>query len=246
MNHQLTITSKFTNTTYCIEMFVPQSKAQVSGFPVYYVLDGQNYFPFMEQVIRLQHLRGNKTGVHGAIVVGIGHLEEEAREKRFIDFTAPTDTLTIPYHAKGKLPEAYGGAEQFMQFLHKELMPIISQQLNVNMQKQILFGHSLGGYFALWALCNYPNVFHDYIAISPSVWWNGEELLSMANESELTEAKVFIGVGEKEGHMVQGAENIAAILKMRGFDVESYVAQDENHASVVPTVISRAVRFMNQ
>lgn len=243
--NEFSLTSTFTDTTYDIKVYIPQQQVPTDGFPIYYVLDGLSYFGFVREGIRLQQLNATKTGVNSAIVVGICHKEEEMRPKRFIDFTAPAKTLIVPDHAKGKLPNGYGGAEKFYQFIDQELMPIIESQYPVNRNHQTLFGHSLGGYFALWCLFTHREKFLNYIAISPSIWWNGQELLNMAKNFITNERKnrIFIAVGEREGFMVNDATTMASLLADCGLTTENYVAPDENHASVVPTVLSRALRF---
>lgn len=242
------ITSAFTKTTYQIDVYIPDTKEPEEGFPIIYVLDGQSYFPFIRDIIRLQHQNQVKTGIQPAIVVGVCHQGEQMREQRFIDFTAPAKKRIIPEHGKGKLPEGYGGAELFYEFIEKELKPAIDERYKVNQERQLLFGHSLGGYFSLWCLFNNPLSFNAYLAISPSVWWNGEEIFHMAQTyllegANVSRNRVFLAVGEQEGHMVDGAKRMDCLLRENGLPVELYIALDENHASVVPTVASRGLRY---
>jgi uncharacterized protein len=242
------IDSRFTNNKYDIKVYIPDGKAPAGGFPIHYVLDGLSYFGFVKDAVRLQQLNRRKTGTSPAIVVGIGHQEKEMRERRFIDYTAPAEELFIPKHAKGKIPAIYGGAEKFYCFIEQELIPAIEANYPVNTENRTLFGHSLGGYFALWCLFTQPEHFKHIIAISPSIWWNGEELMKMgarfiADGGSKKNASIFTAVGEREGFMVEDAKKMYAMLKAAGLKVECYVAPEENHASVVPTVVSRALRF---
>ncbi|WAA09181.1 alpha/beta hydrolase-fold protein [Fervidibacillus albus] len=242
------IHSKYTNADYDINVFMPDSEVPIDGFPVIYVLDGLSYYSFARDTIRLQYINSKKTGIIPAIIVGIGHKKNEMRQRRFIDFTGPAEQLIVPHHAKGKIPEEYGGAEQFLSFIENELKPLVEQKYSINKREQSLFGHSLGGYFALWCQFTHPSLFQNYIAISPSVWWNEKELLNMCTtycmEKKHSNRHTFIGVGEKEGFMVDDAQEIVKILLSHQHSTEYYVAPEENHASVVPTVISRAFRFV--
>ena len=249
--NDFSINSRFTNALYDIKIYVPDTKVPAGGFPVYYVLDGLSYFGFVKDAVRLQQLNKMKTGTIPAIVVGICHRKEEMRERRFIDYTAPTEELRIPARAKGKIPEVYGGAEQFYRFIEQELIPVIEAEYPVNPTQRTLFGHSLGGYFALWTLFTQGEKFKHIIAISPSIWWNEEELMDMgtrfiANGGAKRFAHIFMAVGELEGFMVEDAKKLSAMLKIAGLHVECYVAPEENHASVVPTVVSRALRFCSK
>lgn len=242
------LNSHFTNTAYNIKVYIPDGQTPEAGFPIHYVLDGLSYFGFVKDAVRLQQLNQMKTGVGPAIVVGICHQEEEMRERRFIDYTAPAEELVMPKHAKGKIPSIYGGGEQFFSFIEQELIPLIEGKYPVNTKQRTLFGHSLGGYFALWCLFNHPEKFEHIIAISPSIWWNGEELMEMgarfiAHGGSIKNTGVFISVGEREGFMVEDAKKMDTMLKIANLKVECYIAPGENHASVVPTVVSRALRF---
>ncbi len=243
--------SEYTNTNYDITVFVPETEVPENGFPVIYVLDGLSYYRFVRDGIRLQHVNNKKTGVNAAIVVGIAHKKEEMREKRFLEFTAPSELLVVAEHAKGKIPEEFGGAERFLAFIEKELKPMIESEFTIDKRAQSLFGHSLGGYFALWCLFNHSATFDTYLAISPSVWWNDKELVTMCKkylarqeESDRTDEKgLFIAVGEKERLLVEQSKEIVTLFEEQQLPIEYYVAPDENHASVVPTVMSRALRF---
>lgn len=249
--NDFSINSRFTNITYDIKVYMPEGKAPAEGFPVHYVLDGLSYFEFVKDTVRLQQLNRKKTGTSPAIVVGICHKKEEMRERRFIDYTAPAENLYMPPHARGKIPALYGGAEQFYRFIEQELIPMIEAEYPVNPEQRTLFGHSLGGYFALWTLFTQGEKFKHIIAISPSIWWNGEELMDMgarfiANGGAERDSSIFIAVGECEGFMVEDAKKMSAMLEVAGLQVACYVAPEENHASVVPTVVSRAVRFCSK
>lgn len=236
--HTFSIDSRYTDYSYDIHVYVPEGQAPEAGFPIIYVLDGSGYFHYVMDSVRLQSRNSPKTSVKEAIVVGICHDESDMRSRRFYDFTAPAAEYKYPERMNARIPELVGGGADFQRFIEEELKPKIEAELAVNRDQQTLLGHSLGGYFVLWNLLN-EGSYQNYIAISPSVWWNDHELMKMPIQYE--GRTLFIAVGEKEGHMVGGAELFAEKMK----DAELYVAPEENHASVVPTVMSRALRFVN-
>jgi len=55
--------------------------------------------------------------------------------------------------------------------------------------------------------------------------------------------RLLLTVGEHERFMVDDAAALSLVLNNHHYPCELYIAPDENHASVVPTVISRAFRF---
>nr|WP_232337078.1 alpha/beta hydrolase-fold protein [Lysinibacillus timonensis] len=241
--------SKHTNYLYTIDIFVPESECPTEGFPVIYVLDGLSYFDFAKKAIELQSKNAIKTSVNPSIVVGINHQRETMHSRRFYDYTAPSLEYTYPRRMYGREPEAVGGAIEFHLFMEKELKPLIYDELTVNMRDETLFGHSLGGYYVLWNLFHYSRDFTKYIALSPSIWWNDYELFEMGDlfiKNKGTCQSLFIGVGELEGFMVKDALIMYEKLAKNGMNIGFYEALEENHASVVPTVISRSFRYGNE
>ena len=94
--NDFSVNSRFTNTTYNIKVYIPEEPAPEEGFPIHYVLDGLYYFGLVKDAVRLQQKNRVKTGIIPAIVVGICHQQEEMRERRFIDYTAPAEELVMP------------------------------------------------------------------------------------------------------------------------------------------------------
>ncbi|MNO48741.1 Ferri-bacillibactin esterase BesA [compost metagenome] len=244
--------------TYDVKVYVPQEAPPEGGFPIYYVLDGNSYFHFARDVIKLQSGNAPKTEILPAIVVGIGHhgQHEEISKQRFYDFTPAADQYVYPERFKGAKIGVHGGAEKLLAFLEKELMPVIHEKYNVDQAKQALFGHSLSGLFVLVALFNRPDLFNYYLATSPSIWWNDYEILGTAErffradglERLEDNKKLLITVGGKETFMVDDAKSLYTTISShihKSLSTEFYVAEDENHASIVPTIMSRAFRVMN-
>ncbi|HWL12728.1 MAG TPA: alpha/beta hydrolase-fold protein [Ureibacillus sp.] len=246
--NNFSIQSKNTNYEYDISVFVPNCQQPEGGFPIIYVLDGRNYFEIAKQTVNLQSRNAAKTNVEHAIVVGICHQEHDERMRRFLDFTAPAQTYQFPERTKGKLDNIrdMGGAENFSRFIEEELKPVIESRYSIDKKKQTLYGHSLSGYFVLWSYITKPSSFQTHLAVSPSIWWNDQELFHYLENADLGEQNsVFIIVGEQEGFMVKDA--ICFYDKLpTGAMKQLYIAQDENHASVVPTTMSRAFRFSTE
>ncbi|QCR30867.1 alpha/beta hydrolase [Lysinibacillus sp. SGAir0095] len=241
------IESKNTNYQYEVSVFVPNSEQPEEGFPVIYVLDGRSYFDYAKQTVQIQSRNSPKTRVNTAIVVGICHQENDERKRRFFDFTAPAKTYHFPEHTRGKLNDIkdMGGAENFSRFIEEELKPEIDSRYPIDKNKQTLYGHSLSGYFVLWSYLTKRSCFQSYLAISPSLWWNNQELFHFVKNAEFKEQRsVFVIVGEQEGFMVKDAIRFYDHLPT-GEAKQLYIAPEENHASVVPTTMSRAFRFLS-
>lgn len=241
--------STHTNFTYTFDVYVPEAECPKEGFPVIYVLDGLAYFDFAKKTIELQCKNAPKTKMKPSIVIGINHEKETMRSRRFYDFTAPATEYNYPKRMHGKEPEKVGGAKDFHLFIEKELKPTIHRNFAVNVNEETLFGHSLGGYYVLWSLFHHKKNFKKYIALSPSIWWNDYELLNMTEfviADESSGNSLFIGVGEMEGFMVNDAKTMYEKLLHNGLNIAFFEALEENHASVVPTVMSRAFRYISR
>lgn len=144
------------------------------------------------------------------------------------------------------IPARVGAAEDFYKFIEYEYKPVIHEILSYKPTKEILFGHSLAGYFSLWTLMHHPESFQAYGAISPSIWWNDYELLNKVQETHLLPfSTVFIAAGEHETFMVDDARRMYQHLQPFMKKIEFYEGLEENHASIVPHVISRSFRFMS-
>jgi predicted alpha/beta superfamily hydrolase len=65
---------------------------------------------------------------------------------------------------------ATGEAASFIQFMKKDLIPTVESEYRADGSRRILAGHSLGGLFVLHALFHDTDLFHGYVAASPSIW----------------------------------------------------------------------------
>lgn len=236
------IKSNYTNNFYDIKFYIPED-SNASNLPLIVVLDGGYYFEIVKSCIKQQSKLFVKTGVKPAIVIGICHQEFEKKEKRFLDFTAPADKYLVDEKRKFMIPDNLGGSENFNNFIEKELLPIIEANLNFDKNDMTILGHSLSGYYVLWNLLKGSNIYKNIISFSPSVWWNNYEILNF-KDLENNDKNIFIGVGEKEGYMVDGAEKIYSNIKRFNNNTTLYIAPEENHGSVVITGISRALRYI--
>jgi predicted alpha/beta superfamily hydrolase len=82
--------------------------------------------------------------------------------------------------------------------------PRIAALLPVDSSRDVLFGHSLGGLFALHTLFMHPESFNTYLVLSPSIWFNNRVVLgheaafAAAVKSGKVAPRVFVAVGGEE------------------------------------------------
>jgi len=172
---QFDLTSKITGRTYRIFMSRPLTPAPKGGFPVLYVLDGNGAFPIANGQAVLSLFAGAKP----VLVVGVGYpVAAAAMTLRNRDLTptapGPHDPGNVSDNPK---PQDYGGADAFHRFMMEELRPAIARLYPVDAADQSLMGYSFGGLFTLHVLFKHPTAYRNYIAGSPSIWFNDREVL---------------------------------------------------------------------
>ncbi|MGB3739466.1 MAG: alpha/beta hydrolase-fold protein [Pontixanthobacter sp.] len=64
-----------------------------------------------------------------------------------------------------------GGADRFRDYLALDVVPWATQRYRTD--RTILTAASLGGLFVLDTFLETPEMFDDYIALTPAVWWDG-------------------------------------------------------------------------
>ncbi len=153
----------------------PEEPAPPEGWPVVYLLDGENYFAPMLAAARSLSLRPKTTGVEPALIVGIAPQEDETRDEREFrrcrDFTPPAPRELLPARPHGRPWGETGAAGELLDWIEDVVKPRVEAKFPVDRSRQTLFGHSLGGLCALYAAFRSPERFQRYAASSPSIWF---------------------------------------------------------------------------
>lgn len=169
-SRELTLSSK-QGRHYRVQVSVPVAAAPKDGYPVLYVLDGNGWFGAATDVARMREYEK----LSPMIVVGIAPAGKAFFDvARSYDFTSPG--TTDPDFDGIKL----GGADEFLAFLDGVVKPWVSAHYRTDAHRRILFGHSMGGMFALHALFKSPGSFDVYLAASPDIPYGNEAILKEA------------------------------------------------------------------
>lgn len=252
------------DAAYHIDIAWPDQPAPPAGWPSIWLLDAAGCFGTCVEALRRMSRRTDATGVSPMVVVGIsaeGDAHDSARRHR--DFTTPPPSPHAPAREAG-------GAAEFLQFLDGEVMDRVGARVRVDRARRTLFGHSLAGYFTLWTLCQHPEVFRGVAAISPSIWWDPDRLLSSAPALAGCASRLLLAVGEWEGALppwqqgLAGSEEALARRRTRRVianarelgdelreilppgHVDFALLADEDHASIVSAAIPRALRLASR
>ncbi|MCM3039058.1 alpha/beta hydrolase-fold protein [Paenibacillus motobuensis] len=237
---------------YRIFIAEPMSPPPVGGYAVLYTLDANATFGSLAEAARLQ-TRGPH-GIDPVVIVGIGYHSNDpiVTQERFYDYTVLADSSELPARPDGSTWPLTGGAEAFLDFIEYELKPLIEKEFPIDLSRQSLFGHSLGGFLALYTLFTRPASFSRYFTASPSIWWKNHILLQLweTNKEHMTlretEIELHFSVGSQEKpNMVSDANKLYQLLKTDGYGpkfVSMTEVPDEGHVSLLPSLFSPMLR----
>lgn len=210
--HQvLKIKSSFLNETRIINVSLPKSylSDETKNYPVLYMPDGGMREDFPHIVYSVRQM-ANDGQLPELIVVGI---ENTLRQK---DLTGPTEIAT-----DRAIAERVGESDRFRQFLREELKPQITEQFRCSGESAII-GESLAGLFVTETFLKDPELFDRYVAISPSLWWNQDELVRdaqswLAQQGATAQRRLFL-CAANETDIAPQTEKLASVLTEFGPD----------------------------
>jgi predicted alpha/beta superfamily hydrolase len=131
-------------------------------YPVIYSLDGQSSIRLMKVASVMEELEVTK--MPKAIVVGV-HVPNARRD--YWPVPSPQNPNT-------------GQADNFIRFFSEELLPWIDGNYRT-VDYRILYGASNSGFFTSYTMLTQPDLFSAYIAASPSIGWETEFMVGLAD-----------------------------------------------------------------
>lgn len=247
---------------YQVFVALPDSYASSKrSYPVVFVVDADYAFPVVRSIASRLH---RHAGMEEAIVVGLSYARGDAGVfSRRRDYT-PTTPRKHAYRSDmpGRAP-AFGEASAYGRYLTGEVFPFIARHYRADMGRKIFVGHSYGSLLGLQMMLDAPRSFEHYILGSPSLWYDAgimfeREKAYAARHKDLP-ASVFFGIGsletlaagkkrsrsEEDADMVADLRGFDALLKKRGYGglrTRLTVFADEDHASVLPMVVTHGLR----
>lgn len=201
-----TLESPALKETRRINVYTPpgyDDPAQAAQYPVLYMPDGgeQEDFPHVAATLDTAIRAGE---VRPFILVGIENTERRR------DMTGPTEV-----DEDRKIAPRVGGSAAFRAFLRDELMPEVRRRYRVTEETAII-GESLAGLFIMETFFLQPELFNTFIALSPSLWWNNDELVRRAGERLQARpdlrATLYVASANEEGIGPQ-SERLAEVLR---------------------------------
>ena len=206
-------------------------------YPVLYYLDAWGCTGMITDLARV--LISTK-GIEPIILVGISfdaNVEKflKLRNRDFLPNTSSADSLS--------------GADDFLNFIKKELIPFIESNYPADNKERGLFGYSFGGLFAAWVLKKEPLLFNKWGMGSPSLWYGESFLLKdkelLDNIKNARNISVITTYGSLEHKSIKSSTDVFyGYLKTNGTIRKSKVVfAGETHVSAYAATCSRVLTF---
>ena len=206
-------------------------------YPVLYLLDGGTGWQDFAHIAAMVFQGGLWGGNAPMIVVGI-----ESKDRRA--------ELTQPSSDPGEQKDfpTHGKAETFRRFLVDELKPAIDAAYRTD-GTDGLIGESLAALFVVDTALRHGGDFDRYIAISPSLWWDGgslsREAPALLARTPQPQRTLWLSMADEGGTMQAGLDRVVAALKAHPSPALtwSYTPYpQEKHGTIYHPAATRAVR----
>lgn len=199
------------NRRRTVRVYFPPDYSSRQGFPVIYMLDGQNAFDASTSFSGEWNIDETLDSLHfsrgfSCIVVAVYHGEKH-RLNEYTPWTNDND--------EG------GDGDRFARFLAKDLKSYIDDNYRTLPGKDytMIMGSSLGGLMALYTALEYPKVFGKAAIFSPNLEWSEESFEQIEKFRKRRFQKIYISVGEKEDRKtISNVNKAKKLLKEAEFD----------------------------
>lgn len=220
-----------------LNIYLPEGYHKDSSYSVIYLLDGSADEDFIHVAGLVQFYNFPWVDVlPKSIVVGIANVDRRR------DFTFPT---TIEKDKKD-FPTT-GGSEKFIRFIEKELQPYINRLFKTN-GSNMLIGQSLGGLLATEVLLKKPDLFSQYVIVSPSLWWDSESLLKTKLPAFQNNLAVYIAVGKEGKIMENDAKALHDLIKnkLTNGTIQFEYISHKQHGNIFHQAVANAFEFLGK
>ncbi len=146
--------------TIAVRLPLGYDKNSETRYPVVYVVDGgpEQDFPHIAGIVQSRDMNWTFAPF---ILVG---LETVNRRHQIVPPATDIETYEAELGAKP------GGSAKFRDFIRDDVMAWVNTRYRTT-GHDVIMGESLAGLFVVETLFEEPTLFDDYIAVTPSLWW---------------------------------------------------------------------------
>lgn len=211
-----------------VNVWLPPGYAEgEQAYPVLYLLDGGTVWQDFHHISGLAQLGTVNGTTRDVIVVGVASVD------RRNELALPTENpdLIADYPTQGQ-------SERFRRFLADEVQPFVEGRFRVS-GETALMGESLAGLFVVETVLKAPEMFDHYVAVSPSLWWDGGRLAAQAAahlRDHSNDPRILIlTIGDEGGEMQAAIDVLVAQLRahaLPGLNWSYEPRPHESHATI--------------
>lgn len=209
-------------------------------YTVIYLLDGALDQDF-HHIAGLAQLGSLSWTFGPVIVVGVqtkqrqAELTPSARDERY----------------RSAFPQS-GGAPRFRLFLEQEVIPFIENRYRAGPRRGLM-GESLAGLFVVDTLLEKSSLFHDYVAISPSLWWDDRKPMRdagrrLAKNDRVSDRRLYLAMADEGGTMQEGVDLLRQALEQQKTHAITWAYSDRSakatHATIYHGAAEDALRWL--
>ncbi|ALJ16158.1 hypothetical protein ATM17_25615 [Sphingopyxis macrogoltabida] len=226
---QIELKSKINGGRYTIDIALPFADRPAKGYAVVYAFDGYISFASVAEAVRAASeatpvvvvsigYPQDESWTDSVLKTkrplpptydGVPDWRVAPSYRRLYDLSLPVapgadldalNAMGLPALGDGDT----GGLDDLLQIIEREVKPLVRDIVPVDADKEVLFGHSLGGMAVVHAAFVEPDAFDIFIASSPSIWWNNRQVLrdeaafAAAVRAGKAAPRILITVGSKE------------------------------------------------
>lgn len=231
----LNVASKILGESRRINVWLPEQYSQTTdSLPIMYMADGGIKEDFPHVANTLSKLIGENK-IAPIILVGIENTERRR------DLTPVTEV-----EKDKEIAAVVGGSSKFRAFIKDELFPEIENRYRTTSERSII-GESLSGLFVMETFFLAPDLFTNYIAFDPSLWWNNHYLnrtaeMYLASYPQSNKRLWF--AGSKAGDINKFTNELAEALKLNtpiNLDWEYSDEPNEEHHTIFRATKEKAI-----
>ncbi|RZF57981.1 alpha/beta hydrolase [Sphingobacterium corticibacterium] len=235
------IQSKQVGEERTINVWTPDDyKTTSDALSVMYMADGGVKEDFPHIANTLAKLIKEKK-IKPLILVGIENTERRR------DLTGFTEV-----EKDKEIAPVVGGSEKFRAFIKEELFPEINKKYRTTNEKSII-GESASGLFVMETFFLTPEMFDNYIAFDPSLWWNNHYLVRTSKDHlakfPITKKRIWFA-GSNAEDISPYTKELAGIFKTENYPNIKWNYSDEpkeKHNTIFRATKEKAIVWtMNQ
>lgn len=227
--HRITSRAMASERRIVVRLPAGYAEAPQRRYDVVYVIDGgpEQDFPHIAGLAQSSEVNGT---FEPFILVGIETVN------RRTEITPPARDVAAYTAELGVAP---GGSANFRRFIQSEIKPWVEARYRTSGRDAVM-GESLAGLFVVETLFESPDLFDDYIAVSPSLWWDdvrfGREAAALLGRLPAGQWRLYLTLADEGYRHEEGVAQLVAALERgapRGLQW-LYVEQgdSETHASI--------------